>query len=358
LYLTDRLSPRGGAGNHLLDVVAAMAPRARLSVAAGQIQASLPDEVSTHRLRGLSASGSEAAGLSGLDELIADADVVHVQNLMNPVALRAAVASGRAVVTVQDHRIFCPGPGKTMPDGERCTSAMSGAACTSCLPDRIYRDRMLALTQARAAALRGAQLIVLSQYMADELAAAGLPGARIIPPHVHAAPAPSPAGQGFLIAGRLVHHKGIDLAAEAYRQAAVDAPLMLAGLGPMAAQVPEAKMHGWLDRAALRSALASARALLFPARWQEPFGIIALEALAAGTPVIAMVQGGMEAWADQGTIRVAPGDVEGMAAAIRRLHADPAHAAELGAAGWQMVQDRYAPAPLNDALWSIYSATA
>ena len=100
MYLTDRLSPRGGAGNHLLDVVAAMAPRARITVAAGHVQAELPADVQTHRLRGLSASVADDAGLSGLDALLDAADVVHVQNVMNPVALKAATSTGCAVVTV------------------------------------------------------------------------------------------------------------------------------------------------------------------------------------------------------------------------------------------------------------------
>ena len=49
---------------------------------------------------------------------MAAADVVHVQNVMNPTALTRLVSSGRAVVTVQDHRVFCPGPGRTPPDRE------------------------------------------------------------------------------------------------------------------------------------------------------------------------------------------------------------------------------------------------
>lgn len=358
LFLTDRLSTRGGAGNHLLSVLEDLAPRAEITLAAGSIQAPLPEGVQTRRLRGLSSSTESSSGLSGLPALLQAADVVHVQNVMNPAALRAAAQTGRALITIQDHRLFCPGPGKTEPDGTRCDQQMSEDVCAGCIPDTPHRARMIALTQSRARAIAGARLIVLSQYMAAELQAAGLPGAEVIPPSVQASSEHGSVGDGFVIAGRLVHHKGIDLAAAAWELADVDAPLSLAGLGPMADQIPGGRALGWLSPPELRSVLSSARALIFPARWQEPFGIIGVEALALGTPVIAMVQGGMADWADCGTVQISPGDVSSMAQAIRRLHQEPAHARALGAAGQRMVRTRYARAPLTEALWQIMNTTA
>jgi len=104
--------------------------------------------------------------------------------------------------------------------------------------------------------------------------------------------------------------------------------------------------------------MASARCVLFPARWQEPFGIVGVEALAMGTPVIAMETGGMSDWSDAGTIRVAPGDVKAMAAAIRDLSCDDQGALHLGAAGAAMVRERYQEGILTDRLDQIYSKAA
>ena len=78
----------------------------------------------------------------------------------------------------------------------------------------------------------------------------------------------------------------------------------MAGLGSALDAMPKAESLGWLSRAALRKAMADARAVLFPARWQEPFGIVGVEALAMGTPVIANPTGGMRDWCTQGTISV------------------------------------------------------
>jgi len=216
---------------------------------------------------------------------------------------------------------------------------------------------MIQLTRTRAAAIRGTQLVVLSQYMAQELRTAGLPGAAVIPPPVRTSERPSPAGSGFIMGGRLVHHKAPERAAQAWRQSKVDVPLRVVGLGPLASSLNGTTPLGWLDSDPLRTALARSRALLFPSRWQEPFGILGIEALAMGTPVIAMTSGGMGDWTSHGTIEVQPADVAGMAQAIERLQADPQAAEDLGHAGWTMVKERYAAPRLMEQLWSVYEGT-
>jgi glycosyltransferase involved in cell wall biosynthesis len=104
--------------------------------------------------------------------------------------------------------------------------------------------------------------------------------------------------------------------------------------------------------------MASARGVLFPARWQEPFGIVGVEALAMGTPVIAMTTGGMNDWADSGTIVVASGDVAAMATAIQDLAADGPGAQRLGSAGAAMVRERYQESALAERMDQIYSRVA
>src|SRR5690606_14974274 len=61
-----------------------------------------------------------------------------------------------------------------------------------------------------------------------------------------------------------------------------------------------------------------ARALLMPSRWQEPFGIAGIEALAHGVPVVAYDSGGIADWHPGGDLLVPWGDIDALASALRR----------------------------------------
>jgi glycosyltransferase involved in cell wall biosynthesis len=359
LYLTDRLSVHGGAGHHLLDVIAAVDGAGHeTTIAAGRVERGVPEAFArrTTILRGLARPTAAPTRLDGLAELAENVDVVHVQNVMNPIAIRQAVSTGRAVVTVQDHRVLCPGPGRTLPDGRRCTATMHVEVCAACLRDASYRERMVRLTAERRDALVGARLVVLSRYMADELASAGLAEATVIPPWVEADPDPSHPGGGFLLGGRLVAHKAPLQAWAAWRAAGEPLPLRVAGTGPAAEVLHDAELLGWLDCAQLRSELRRARALLFPTRWQEPFGILGVEAQAMGTPVVVVDRGGTPDWSEAGCVHVPAGDVPAMAEAIRCLAGDPELARRLGREGWSRVRERYARASLLGELLAVYES--
>ena len=108
-------------------------------------------------------------------------------------------------------------------------------------------------------------------------------------------------GDYLLWVGRMTPEKGPHRAIAAAR--AVDAPLVLAGViqpGQQAFFDREVAPHidgqrvcfvGEVGGEAKRSLFARARGLLMPIRWDEPFGMVMVEALACGTPVIAFPQG-------------------------------------------------------------------
>ncbi len=122
----------------------------------------------------------------------------------------------------------------------------------------------------------------------------------------------------------------------------------------MAEALPGVQHMGWLSRPAFRQALSRARALLFPARWQEPFGIVGLEALSVGTPVIVMDGGGTGDWSGPGCIRVAAGDVAAMSQAIVRLSRDAEPELRLGKEGWRHAQQWWPPDPSVERVLRIY----
>jgi glycosyltransferase involved in cell wall biosynthesis len=361
LFLADRLSVRGGADLHLLQVVEWAVLRGfDVTLAVGRIEdgATTPDGVRLVRVRGLATAVESSSRLRQLEALLHGADVIHIQNVMNPEVLRRAAAAGRTIATIQDHRVFCPGMGKTMPDGRCCRSPMAPTPCRECVPDSEYRERVMALTAARLGALDGVRLIVLSSWMADELAAVGLTGAHVIPPWVAVGSDPRSRRSGFVIGGRLVAHKGVLDGWSAWRRSRCDEPLWVVGDGPLAHRLTGTRRLGWLSPFDLRRKLRSSIGLLFPSRWQEPFGMLGVEALAEGTPVVVAESGGTSEWSTAGCIRVRPSDIEAMTAAVDLLVDDPQTARRLGNEGREMVEVRFSRESVERRLDDVYSSVA
>lgn len=247
-------------------------------------------------------------------------DLVHVHTVVNPAALEWA--AGRAsLVTLQDHRYFCPSRGKWTLAGRRCAEPMAPTTCAVCFEDEAYFRGTYALTAERLAALRRLRIVVLSRYMKRELVAAGVAAEQvvIVPPFVHGLD-PDAVADGppcVLFVGRLTAAKGVRDAVEAWRLSGVDLPLVVAGTGPLRGEMESSGVAvlGWLGRERLAAVYRRARALLMPSRWQEPFGIAGLEALTLGVPVVAWESGGVSEW-HPGPL-AAWGDVPGLARALR-----------------------------------------
>ena len=199
---------------------------------------------------------------------------------------------------------------------------MNASVCASCFEDQEYFQEVFALTEARLAAVRGLPLVVLSSYIKEELQAAGVPGASIdvIPPFVSGLDLDAEADGPpcVLFVGRLVEAKGVAEAMLAWRRAGVGLPLVVAGTGTLRSEGlggPGVELLGWVDRPRLSRLYRRARALVLPSRWQEPFGIVGLEALTFGVPVVAWESGGVGEW-HPGEGLVPWGDVDGLARAL------------------------------------------
>lgn len=139
----------------------------------------------------------------------------------------------------------------------------------------------------------------------------------------------------LLCVGRLDRRKGLDTAIAALAHLP-EARLNVVGDGDdrlerelreQAAKLGVSERVGFRGRregAALTAHYDAADAVLFPVTWDEPWGLVPLEAMAHGVPVIATGRGGSGEYLRDGenALLHPAGDAEALAAAVRRLAAD------------------------------------
>jgi glycosyltransferase involved in cell wall biosynthesis len=162
-------------------------------------------------------------------------------------------------------------------------------------------------------------------------------------------------GEYALYAGRLTEEKGVADAIAGCRLAGV--PLVVAGDGPQAdalraGAAPSVRFAGRVDPAELARLRAGAAIAVVPSRYEEILPLAALEAMAAGLPVVASRAGGLaEIVPEAGLHR--PGDVVAMAERIRALWRDGA----AGDGALAIARERTAPATVAAALRRVYDGS-
>lgn len=187
----------------------------------------------------------------------------------------------------------------------------------------------LVVAAAARAERTGAVLASVSRANARAWSAAGALVSEVLPNGIDVAAVPfSPAGgPSLLFAGRISPEKGPEVAVRAARRAG--RPIALAGpiydRGHFAEAVEpllgaDARYAGALPRAELYRLMGRSAAVLLPVRWDEPFGLVAVEAQAAGTPVVGFARGGLVELVDEGRtgILVPAEDEDALVAAIGR----------------------------------------
>ena len=148
----------------------------------------------------------------------------------------------------------------------------------------------------------------------------------------------------FLYVGRLVSYKRPDLVVEAFADLPYE--LVVVGEGHLlermrARATPNVRFAGAVDDSRLRDLYRSARALVFPG--EEDFGIVMVEALACGTPVIALARGGALDIVERGVSGrlLERQDVDELRAAVRAAAEEEPDAAALRRRAEAFGQERF-----------------
>jgi glycosyltransferase involved in cell wall biosynthesis len=288
-------------------------------------------------------------------------DIVHSHFWMSAVAaLHAARAVGAPVV----HTFHALGVVKRRHQGAADTSPRH----------RIQTERAIARLCDRIIATCSDEVFELVRIGADRRNITIVPCGVDVAAFTPAGPREprTPGRHRLVAASRLVARKGIGNAITALAQLP-DAELHVAGGPDVAALDDDAEarrlralsaelgvgdrvvLRGRVSREAMPPLLRSADVVVC-APWYEPFGIVPLEAMACGVPVVATAVGGqIDSVVDGVTgAHVPPRDPTALAAAVRLLLDQPERRAELGAAGAARARSRFAHERVAAATRDVY----
>ncbi|MFJ8949859.1 MULTISPECIES: glycosyltransferase [unclassified Streptomyces] len=296
-------------------------------------------------------------------------DVVHVHNvfpLLSPAVIAACADAGVPVVaTLHNYTQVCP-PGTLQRDGRPCTECV-GSTPLPAVRHGCYRGSRLAtvplalsLSVNRRRWWSGVQrFFCISDAQRDVLVRAGMPAERLALKHNFV---PDPGvyrvgeGEHLLYLGRLAEAKGIRLLMAAWDEIAasggVGVPLVIAGTGPLEAEVTawaagrdDVHYAGLLDPAECRKVVARSVAVVAPSTWLEAFGLVVVEAMAAGVPAVAAGHGAFVELVEEGATGLLhrPDERSSLAACIRRIADDPDLGREMGQAARRRYEKYFSP---------------
>lgn len=242
------------------------------------------------------------------------ARIAHFHNifpLMSPAVYYAARDAGCAIVqTVHNFRLMCLA-GFMEYDGHICEACVDKRFAWPGVLRGCYRgSRAASAVAATMFTAHGALgtwrdlpdvYIALSEFARNKLARHGLPRERIVVKPHFLDPDPGAAdgaGDYALFVGRLAPEKGVTTLLDAWERHNPGLRLVIVGDGPLAGAVaaaaerrPDIDWLGWRPRAEVMPIIGDARVLIVPSLGYEAFGLVILEAMAQGTPVIASRQG-------------------------------------------------------------------
>lgn len=384
LHVNDNLSYSGGVETYLLALCPELERHGHeVHLAFGAGDASLWHRSHHLRLLVSQQSGDDQDSHDAVLRLIENLqpDVIHVHGLQNAGAIRALCETGIAVLHGHDYRPICPASNFYYKRTKRICTRRCGPGCFlvtarhHCMTPRpgpaSYFYKRSRWIMKHAADFNA--LIAPSAGAAERYLQAGFSPSQVqvVPYFCPLQPLPEPRvlpeRPTITFIGRASYNKGWEhfiaalavlppevqgLMVGSFDRAATDRAKQLAASYGCERRL---LMEPWAARGEISQLYSRTTVLVFPSLWPETLGIVGIEALSQGVPVVASDIGGVPEWAIEGQtgFRVPPGNPEAIARAVTPL-LEPHLNGEFGRAGIELVNKKFLPEHHLRKLLQIY----
>lgn len=390
LHVNEHLAHKGGVETYLLSLLPMLRER---GVEAGFVYDAGDGDLfrPSMRVEGLqqAAFGAEAAARQQMAAVLERErpDVVHLHNFQNVGVVEACLDYGPTVMTTHDYRSVCPANSffykRTQ---EVCGRDCAGPGCFTttlrkhCVTPRpryaayfYHRVKWLARNAGRFA-----HVIAPSAGARDRLVRArfAAPHVSVLPYFCPVAPAarprPLPEATTITFMGRIAPNKGHEFFVQALGLLPADVAGVMVGsfndeneryIRQLAAAhgcERRLTLRKWATRQEVQAILDETSVFVFPSLWPETLGIVGLEALARGVPVVASDLGGVREWLRdrENGVLVQPKSPAQIADAVRFLTETPERLQAFGMRAIETINERFLPAHHADELVRLYHHVA
>lgn len=367
LWLQDKMGAFGGAEANVLATATALRERGFENHLLFKEDTGTDTTRWQSAFQGMHEAGAEAA--AGVAKKL-QVDAVWIHNWTGAADFPPIVAAGiPSARMVHDHALYCMRGYKYHPlTRKNCDRPASWACIFPCLaflqrgPSggvaiASLKEKFREISDNRALT----RCVVAGEFMRGELVKNGFPAEklRVIPPvPPEWAASEENAAEDFtpgrvLFVGQVIRGKGVDLLLRALAKVSQPWHFVLAGKGsalPKCEKIIDelglrdrVTIHGYLPPEELRRQYRQAQIVAVPSAWQEPFGLVGVEAMRNERAVVAFAVGGIPDWLEDGKtgILVPPADVDALADAIGNLLANPDLCREMGKKGRESASTKF-----------------
>lgn len=261
---------------------------------------------------------------------------------------------------VHEPRMFCPGHSKYLlntheiccrPFGLHCVGSAYLQRCAPRNPITLTKALSNSLFEKKSSSKFYSLVVCMSEYIFKQLSDSQfeMKNVQIIPYFVQGEIGKIEANgkKKVAYAGRLIEHKGVHIALQAIAPLLRQDPHLtfeIIGSGMKGYEnhlrelcfklgiSDQVKWLGWMNQNAVKKHIGGSTVLVFPSVYPEAFGIVGIEAMSLGKPVVAFDVGGVSSWLEHEKtgFLLNERDVNGMRTAIHTLLTDEACREKMG----------------------------